>query len=182
MGAVYRQVERPYLWVQGRFEKFSPSLLFVMATAAGLLGLLGAAGFVQTLLDRELVGTVFTGAFTALAVSVAVRWGSTARTVLWARRSFGTATRGICGGRESGPVVSSPGRVLIATDDELIEVAARLLRHPELLRQIPYSEIASYRVTFDEIEIGTAADEHLSWVGIPPSQSAEIVAALDGNS
>ena len=47
-------------------------------------------------------------------------------------------------------MLSSPGRVLIATDDELIEVAARVLRHPELLRQIPYSEIASYRVIFDE--------------------------------
>jgi hypothetical protein len=177
MGTVYRQIERPYVWLQSRFERFSPSLLFWMGAAAALLAALGVVAIAMAAANGEVIATVICAAATACALWLAVRWSSVARTVLWARGHF-PAAKAICGGRENGPVLSTAPRILVATDDGVAEVAGRLIRGPEVLQRVPYTEVTHFRVILDEIEVRTA-DAEFSWVGIPPAQAAEFASVVE---
>jgi hypothetical protein len=179
MSAAYRQIERPYLWLQRHFERFSPSLLILMAVTAAVVGLSALSASIGAAANREVLAAAFCATASAGALWLAVRWGAIARTVLWARKHFAASARAICGGRENGSALSTSARVLVATDNGIAELSGRVVRRPEVLRRVPYPEVTQFRVIMDEIEVHTAANETLSWVGIPPAQCAEFASVVE---
>jgi hypothetical protein len=179
MRAIYRQIERPYLWLQRHFERFSPSLLLLMTATAAVFGLLALSAAIGLAADRDVLAAAFCATSSAAALWLAVRWGATARTVIWARKHFAPSAGAICSGRENGPALTTSARVLVATDDGIAEVAGRVLRRPEVLRRLSYPEVTQFRVIVDEIEVHTTANETLSWVGIPPAQCADFASVVE---
>lgn len=145
----------------------------LLATGFLALGILGLLGVTQ----GSLVGVAGSFLIAIVGFSLVTPLAALART---SRRAaeFAESSRpplALAVGREAGQRFPLDARVVIATDQEVIVLRARLVGSPEVVSRSPYSEITDYRSMMGgDLEIAASDGVH-RFKGVPPSNAASLL-------
>lgn len=148
-------------------------LLSIGFLALGILGLLGVTqGSVFGVVSSFLIAI----AGFALITPLAALARTSGRAVEFARSSRPPLALAV--GRAAGRRFPSDARVVVASDQEVVVLRARLIGRPGIVSRSPYSEITGCDSTVSgDLEIATSDRVH-RFKGVPPSQAASLLSAI----